>query len=74
MKFPPIRQLRPPGGAPNMLIVPLDGVGFGASSAFGGPQADRSGRACHCRFRQTPQRLGGADRRPVHASVACDSP
>jgi arylsulfatase A-like enzyme len=36
-KFPPIRQLRPPRGAPNVLIVLIDDVGFGASSAFGGP-------------------------------------
>jgi Sulfatase len=36
-KFPPIRQLRPPEGAPNVLVVLLDDVGFGASSAFGGP-------------------------------------
>jgi arylsulfatase A-like enzyme len=36
-KFPPIRQLRPPAGAPNVLIVLIDDVGFGASSAFGGP-------------------------------------
>ncbi|MFM2072777.1 MAG: hypothetical protein RLZZ623_3041 [Actinomycetota bacterium] len=36
-KFPPIRELRPPKGAPNILIVLLDDVGFGASSAFGGP-------------------------------------
>jgi arylsulfatase len=36
-RFPPIRQLRPPIGAPNVLIVLLDDVGFGASSAFGGP-------------------------------------
>jgi len=36
-KFPPITQLRPPTGAPNVLIVLLDDVGFGASSAFGGP-------------------------------------
>ncbi len=35
--FPPIETLRPPGGAPNVLIVLLDDVGFGASSAFGGP-------------------------------------
>jgi arylsulfatase len=35
--FPPIRELRPPSGAPNVLIVLLDDVGFGASSAFGGP-------------------------------------
>ena len=36
-KFPPIQQLRPPEGAPNVLVVLLDDVGFGASSAFGGP-------------------------------------
>src|SRR5690349_24283941 len=35
--FPAIRDLRPPTGAPNVLIVLLDDVGFGASSAFGGP-------------------------------------
>jgi arylsulfatase A-like enzyme len=37
--FPPIEPLRPPAGAPNVLIVMLDDVGFGASSAFGGPCA-----------------------------------
>jgi len=36
-KFPPIRDLRPPKGAPNVLVILLDDVGFGASSAFGGP-------------------------------------
>ncbi len=36
-KFPPIEPLRPPEGAPNVLIILLDDVGFGASSAFGGP-------------------------------------
>src|ERR1700757_2943907 len=35
-KFPPIEPLRPPKGAPNVLIVLLDDVGFAASSAFGG--------------------------------------
>ena len=35
--YPPIRPLLPPEGAPNVLIVLLDDVGFGASSAFGGP-------------------------------------
>jgi arylsulfatase A-like enzyme len=35
--FPPIEELRPPEGAPNVLIVLIDDVGFGASSAFGGP-------------------------------------
>ncbi len=36
-KFPPIEPLRPPKAAPNVLIVLIDDVGFGASSAFGGP-------------------------------------
>src|SRR4051812_31077711 len=35
--FPPIEPLRPPKGAPNVLVVLIDDVGFGASSAFGGP-------------------------------------
>jgi arylsulfatase A-like enzyme len=37
--YPPIRTVRPPAGAPNVLIVLLDDVGFGAASAFGGPIA-----------------------------------
>jgi arylsulfatase A-like enzyme len=36
-RFPAIEPLRPPAGAPNVLIVLLDDVGFGSSSAFGGP-------------------------------------
>ena len=36
-RFPPIEPLRPPGGAPNVLIVLLDDVGFASSGAFGGP-------------------------------------
>jgi len=36
-KFPPIQELRPPKGAPNVLVVLIDDVGFGATSAFGGP-------------------------------------
>ena len=35
--FPPITPLRPPAGAPNVLVVLIDDVGFGASSTFGGP-------------------------------------
>jgi hypothetical protein len=35
--FPPIEPLRPPKGAPNLLIVLIDDAGFGSSSAFGGP-------------------------------------
>ena len=36
-KYPPITMLRPPEGAPNVLIVLIDDVGFAGSSAFGGP-------------------------------------
>src|SRR3954470_3171914 len=43
--FPPIEPLLPPSGAPHVLIVLLDDVGFGAASTFGGscqpPIADR---------------------------------
>jgi arylsulfatase A-like enzyme len=35
--FPPIEPLRPPAGAPNILVVLIDDCGFGAASAFGGP-------------------------------------
>ncbi|MDH3706289.1 MAG: arylsulfatase [Acidimicrobiia bacterium] len=35
--FAPIEPVRPPQGAPNVIIALLDDVGFGASSAFGGP-------------------------------------
>jgi arylsulfatase A-like enzyme len=35
--FPAIEPLRPPEGAPNILVVLLDDTGFGAASAFGGP-------------------------------------
>ena len=35
--YPPIEPLVPPEGAPNVLIILLDDVGFGASSTFGGP-------------------------------------
>jgi arylsulfatase A-like enzyme len=35
--FPPIEQLRPPQGAPNVLVILIDDAGFGSSSAFGGP-------------------------------------
>jgi arylsulfatase A-like enzyme len=35
--FPAIERLLPPPGAPNVLVILLDDVGFAASSAFGGP-------------------------------------
>ena len=36
-EFPPIEPLRPPGGAPNVVIVMIDDMGFGATSVVGGP-------------------------------------
>jgi arylsulfatase A-like enzyme len=61
-KFPPIRPLRPPAGAPNVLIILLDDVGFGASSAFGGP----------CRT-PTAERLaaGGLKYNRFHTTALC---
>jgi hypothetical protein len=61
-KYPPIEPLRPPPGAPNVLIVLLDDVGFGASSAFGGP--------CHM---PTAERLaaGGLKFSRFHTTALC---
>jgi len=36
-EFPAIKPLRPPKGAPNVVIVLIDDMGFGAPSANGGP-------------------------------------
>ena len=35
--YEPMQPLRPPEGAPNVAIVLIDDMGFGAPSAFGGP-------------------------------------
>ncbi len=57
--YPPIEPLMPPEGAPNVLVILLDDVGFGASSAFGGPvntpTADRlaAGGLKYSRFHTT---------------------
>jgi arylsulfatase A-like enzyme len=37
VKPPPFFQVKAPAGAPNVLIVLIDDMGFGQSSAFGGP-------------------------------------
>jgi arylsulfatase len=60
--YPPIEPLLPPEGAPNVLIVLLDDVGFGASSAFGGP----------CRT-PTAERLaaGGLKYNRFHTTALC---
>ncbi len=36
-RYEPIETLRPPEGAPNVLLVLIDDAGFGSNSAFGGP-------------------------------------
>ena len=60
--FAPIVPIRPPAGAPNVLVILLDDVGFGAASAFGGP--------CH-----TPvaERLaaGGLKYNRFHTTALC---
>ncbi|MCF2515308.1 arylsulfatase [Sphingomonas sp. G124] len=60
--FDPISQLRPPKGAPNVLVILIDDAGFGSSSTFGGP----------C---QTPnaERLaaGGLKYRRFHTTALC---
>lgn len=60
--YPPIEPLLPPAGAPNVLVVLLDDVGFGASSAFGGP----------CRT-PTAERLaaGGLRYNRFHTTALC---
>ena len=60
--YPPIAELRPPQGAPNVLIIMLDDVGFGASSAFGGP--------CHM---PTAERLAdrGVKLNRFHTTALC---
>ena len=34
-QFPPIREIRPPEGAPNVLVVLIDDCGFGGHAASG---------------------------------------
>ncbi len=39
VKAPPLFQVKAPAGAPNVVIVLIDDIGFGGPSAFGGPIA-----------------------------------
>ncbi|SOX53848.1 Arylsulfatase [Mycobacterium ahvazicum] len=43
--MPTITPIRPPQGAPNVVIVLLDDVGFGATATFGGPVPSPTGDA-----------------------------
>ena len=60
--YPPIEPLRPPAGAPNVLVILIDDAGFGASSAFGGPCAT-----------PTAERLaaGGLSYNRFHTTALC---
>jgi arylsulfatase A-like enzyme len=60
--FAPIEPLRPPAGAPNILVVLLDDVGFASSSVFGGPIAT-----------PTAERLAGSGLRysRFHTTAMC---
>jgi arylsulfatase len=60
--YPPIEPRLPPDGAPNVLVVLLDDVGFGAGSAFGGP--------CHM---PTAEKLAGGGLRynRFHTTALC---
>jgi arylsulfatase len=39
LKMPPHFEVKAPAGAPNVIIILIDDMGFGATSAFGGPIA-----------------------------------
>ena len=60
--YAPIEPLRPPAGAPNVLVILLDDVGFASSSVFGGPIAT-----------PTAERLAGAGLRYTrfHTTAMC---
>lgn len=60
--FEPVRPIQPPAGAPHVVIVVMDDLGFGTSSAFGGP----------CRM-PTAERLaaGGLRYTRFHVTALC---
>lgn len=60
--FSPPRPVRPPEGAPNVVVVLIDDMGYGAPSAYGGP--------CHM---PTAERLaaGGLRYTRFHVTALC---
>lgn len=60
--YPPQAQVRAPEGAPNVLVILLDDMGFGASSVFGGP----------CRMPVAEElAAGGAHFNRFHTTAVC---
>jgi hypothetical protein len=64
-EFPPIQPLRPPPGAPNVLLILLDDAGYGAMGTFGGPTST-----------PTADRLaaGGLTYNRFHVTALCAPP
>ena len=54
VKPPPRFEVKAPQGAPNVVIVLIDDIGFGGPSAFGGPiqrsEERRVGKECRSRW------------------------
>ena len=68
-KPPPRFEVKAPAGAPNVLIVLIDDMGFGQSSAFGGPDPHADGGAAGQRAgcattSSTPRRSARRPARP----------
>ncbi|MGN6104053.1 MAG: arylsulfatase [Kofleriaceae bacterium] len=61
-EFPPLLPIRPPEGAPNVLVILIDDVGFGASSTFGGPITTKTA---------TDLAIGGLKFTRFHTAALC---
>jgi arylsulfatase len=63
---PPRFEVKPPAGAPNVLVILIDDMGFGVSSPFGGPvqmpTAERLAQAGlrYNHFHNTGRRIPGS--------------
>jgi hypothetical protein len=66
-KFPAIEPLRPPKGAPNVLVILIDDCGFGATSAFGGARP-------HAERRTAGEERAQVQPLPHHRAVLADAP
>src|SRR6478672_6340332 len=66
-KYPAIEQLRPPKGAPNILVILLDDAGFGSSSALGGPY--RTPSVLRTTARNAASMLSGAQIASIRCAV-----
>ena|SRR5437773_4358867 len=73
-KPPPRFDLKAPAGAPNVLVILIDDMGFGQPSTFGGPHADaRSARPGRLAL-QLPVPARGRGPRPMSTPWRCPEP